>query len=614
MEEKPRNKEPGSELGTAFSSKAGAAGLMDGVPCSDHYVGGLAFFIIDPQVDFHEGGNLAVAGAKEDSRKIADLIRQNMDRIERIVVSLDTHHAMHIHHQYFWEGKDKKHPPAFTPIAKDDILNGTWTPRQADMKQWALKYVEELKQGGKFEMSIWPDHCLFGHKGHCVHPPLMEVLNDWAVAKSRTINWYFKGQNNRAEMYSALRAEVEVPDDKTTSLDLDLIRTLAKHKKVVCCGEAKSHCVNWSTRDLLSGWDSQRAGDIILLEDCASAVPGFEDAANKFVADMRTAGVTVCNASDFSSKISDVPKVEVSYDSIVPTRSKRFDRQVTAFSSKAGAAGLMDGVPHTDRYSGGLALFIIDPQVDFHEGGNLAVTGANEDSRKIAELIQKFGTKIERIVVTLDTHHKMHMHHADFWTNAEGGKPAPFTEITPEDISSGKWKAKQPELEDWSLVYAQKLKAGGKFALLIWPDHCLLGTEGHSVHPPLMKVLNEWAISRTRSINWYFKGQNNRAEMYSALMSEVQVPDDPTTDLDVDLVETLAKHKKVLCCGEAKSHCVNWSVRHLLSAWPKGRQSDIVLLNDCCSAVTGFEEAASTFEADMRQAGVTVVNSDAFAA
>jgi nicotinamidase-related amidase len=445
----------------------------------------------------------------------------------------------------------------------------------------------------------------------------MEVLNDWAVYKARSISWYFKGQNNRAEMYSALKAEVEVADDKTTSLDRDLIRTLAKHQKVVLCGEAMSHCVNWSTRDLLSGWDTGREGDIMLLEDCASAVGGFEEVAKTFVDDMRKAGITVCKAAEFNGKTAGIVKADVTSDAVQATLSKRgqrLSRQVTGFASKAGAAGLMDGVPLEDNFKGGLALFIIDPQVDFHEGGSLAVPGATEDSRKIAALIRKFQDKIERIVVTLDSHHKMHIHHADFWTNKEGGKPEPITTIiTSQDINAGKWQARQPELRAWSLEYAKQLEASQSgLPFIIWPDHCLVGTEGQSIHPPLMEALNDWAVARTRSVNFYFKGQNNRAEMYSALKSEVPVPDDPTTDFDRDLVSTLAKHQKVLCCGEAKSHCVNWSVRHLLECWPKGRNGDIVLLNDCCSAVGGFEEVASKFETDMSNAGLSIVNAEQF--
>lgn len=49
--------------------------------------------IIDPQVDFHPGGSLAVAGADEDSQRIADFIDSNIDKIDEIYVTLDTHHA-----------------------------------------------------------------------------------------------------------------------------------------------------------------------------------------------------------------------------------------------------------------------------------------------------------------------------------------------------------------------------------------------------------------------------------------------------------------------------------------------------------------------------------------
>merc|ERR1712039_346530 len=104
-----------------------------------------------------------------------------------------------------------------------------------------------------------------------------------------------------------------------------------------------------------------------------------------------------------------------------------------------------------------------------------------------------------------------------------------------------------------------------------------------------------WAVERSRSISWYFKGQNNRTEMYSALGAEVPLDDDPTTQLDTGLIAELAKHRNVVCCGEAKSHCVNWSVRHLLSGWPAGRAADIVVLEDGTSSVAGFEEQGDAF-------------------
>jgi len=590
---------------TAFSSEAGAAGLMDGHPIDDSFFqGGIALLIIDPQNDFHEGGSLAVPGATEDSRRIAEFIEANMDKIERVVVSLDTHHSMHIHNGNFWEGADGKMPDPFTIITKADVEAGTWKARDPASQAWALEYVEKLEAGGRFQVCIWPEHCILGSPGHAVHAPLMKVLDEWAVKRLRTVSWYFKGQNNKVEMYSAFKAEVEVPDDPTTKLDLDLVAMLQRHSKVVCCGEALSHCLNYSVRDLLSAWPKGREADIVVLEDAASPVPGFEDSATSFISDMKVAGVTVCKTKDFDA-LAALAEGKPALGEAVTVAG-------TAFSSKAGAAGLMDGDPAKDTIGGGSAIFLIDPQNDFHEGGSLAVPGATEDSLRIAELLKTHGDKIERVVVSIDTHHSMHIHNGNFWEGADGKNPDPFTIITTADVEAGTWRARDYTYGAWALEYVKKLEAGGRFQLCIWPSHCILGTEGHAVHAPLMKALSDWAISRKRTINWLFKGQNNRTEMYSALKAEVLVDGDRTADLDTDLIDFLARHDRVLCCGEAKSHCVNYSVRDLLSGWPKGREADIVVLEDATSPVPGFEESAETFISDMKAAGVTVCKCSEF--
>ena len=50
-------------------------------------------------------------------------------------------------------------------------------------------------------------------------------------------------------------------------------------------------------------------------------------------------------------------------------------------------------------------LLLIDPQIDFHEGGSLAVPGATADSQRIAKMITEHGDEIDEIYVTLDSHH-----------------------------------------------------------------------------------------------------------------------------------------------------------------------------------------------------------------
>jgi len=82
----------------------------------------------------------------------------------------------------------------------------------------------------------------------------------------------------------------------------------------------------------------------------------------------------------------------------------------------------------------------------------------------------------------------------------------------------------------------------------------------------------------------------------------------------------LCARDKVLVCGQASSHCVNFSARDLAAAWKKGaaagaapedgsarrRMAGIVLLRDGMSPVVGFENEASKFLDDMSAMGVTV--------
>lgn len=230
------------------------------------------------------------------------------------------------------------------------------------------------------------------------------------------------------------------------------------------------------------------------------------------------------------------------------------------------------------------------------------------DSQRIAELIRRHPFQIDHIFVSLDAHHRVHIAHGGFWTDADGQSPPPFTNISHADVVSGKWKAREPELQRWALEYTSSLEEGGRFSHIIWPYHCLIGSPGHVVSPALLPALDEWSEKRGRAVTWVMKGQNNRTEMYSALRAEVPVSDDPATHLNTQLVETLANHSQVIICGEAKSHCVNFTTRDLLSAWPTGRPvSDICLLEDATSPVTGCEAEADQFFDDMREVGVTLV-------
>jgi len=251
--------------------------------------------IIDPQIDFHPGGSLGVPGADEDSARIAAFINDNLDQIDEIYVSLDSHHRIHIAHGVFWTSPEGEHPPPFTLIKHDDVVRGDWVPADASLHQHAHDYTRALEDKGRFVLCIWPEHCLIGTPGHAVVPVLNQALQAWVKANMKPVEYVHKGTNCHTEMYSALSAEVPVADDASTELNTALLGRLQQAKQVLICGEAKSHCVNYTMRDLLANWTSDPAR-LVLMEDCASAVPGFEAAADAFVADMKAAGCTVLAA------------------------------------------------------------------------------------------------------------------------------------------------------------------------------------------------------------------------------------------------------------------------------------------------------------------------------
>jgi len=268
---------------------------------------GIALLIIDPQVDFHEEskfqkpGSLAVKGSQEDNVRIKKMIDDNKDRITQINVSLDTHHIMHIAHSSFWKGKDGNHPQPFTLITVEDIQKKTWVPTRKELLEHSINYCKKLETQGKYKLIIWPEHCIVGTNGHCVAEPLIDSLNSWAKEKYEPINYVFKGSNNLTEMYSIFQAEVPIDEDPGTQFNKDLAKRLSLAESVIVCGQAKSHCVNYSVRDMFANikeFAPLKPEDIYVLEDGCSSVTSFEKDGNKFIEFCKQNSIKVINCED----------------------------------------------------------------------------------------------------------------------------------------------------------------------------------------------------------------------------------------------------------------------------------------------------------------------------
>lgn len=272
---------------------------------------GNCLFIVDPQLDFHPNdgkrnyeGSLGVPGANDDSLKIAKLIRENIDKLDEIYVTLDTHMTYHIAHPSFWEDKNGKPPKPFTIISKKEVLEGQWTPVVKSEVKWAAQYVTKLEKQGRFQLTIWPPHCRIGTKGHCVNEEIVAALDEWELHRSKCVHYIQKGNNSRTEHYSALKAEVTISTSPETALNKTLINQLKRQKKILICGEALSHCVNYTTRDLVANFPKGQLANICVLKDASSPVKSFEKDAEAFLSDMKAMGVTIIETNHVKNMLS----------------------------------------------------------------------------------------------------------------------------------------------------------------------------------------------------------------------------------------------------------------------------------------------------------------------
>lgn len=259
-------------------------------------------------------------------------------------------------------------------------------------------------------------------------------------------------------------------------------------------------------------------------------------------------------------------------------------------------------------------LLVIDPQNDFCDipGAALPVTGANADMQRLAAFIDANAARLDEVHLTLDSHNPMDIAHPTWWVDAEGNAPTPFTLISVEDVSSGKWRARLPELQARSVRYVEQLYAAGRHALVIWPEHCLIGSWGHNVQTDVMAALNRWARSRMSFIDFVHKGSNPYTEHYSAVQAEVPDASDPATQANTRFLQALAAADEIIIAGEALSHCVANTVRDIAASFGDENVKKLVLLEDCSSPVAGFEKLGEDFMAELTARGMRVARSTSY--
>ncbi len=297
----------------------------------------------------------------------------------------------------------------------------------------------------------------------------------------------------------------------------------------------------------------------------------------------------------------------------------------------AGAHGIAPACEDTFR----VALLAIDVQNTFctpefelfvaGRSGNAAVG----DSQRLCVFLYRNLHRITQVVATLDTHHPIHIFHAMFFRDDRGEPPPPYTRISVEDVERGRWRVR-PEVARTLgvdeqaaarhlLHYTRKLAEGGKYELTIWPYHAMLGGIGHALVSAVEEAFFFHAVARLTQPRLEIKGRSPWTEHYSALGPEVTqgAGGQPLGERNVALVEALLEFDAVIVAGQAKSHCVAWTVEDFLGD-PRVHERDfagrVYLLEDCTSpvvvpGVVDFTEAAQRAFERFAALGAQIVRS-----
>ena len=216
----------------------------------------------------------------------------------------------------------------------------------------------------------------------------------------------------------------------------------------------------------------------------------------------------------------------------------------------AGSAFAADKPGATD------ALLVIDVQNCFIPGGSLAV----KEGDAIVPVINKLSKSFANVVVTQDWHTADHV---SFASQHPGKKP--FETV--------------------------KLKYGTQ---VLWPDHCVQGTEGAALHKDLSIPHAQLMIR---------KGFHKDTDSYSAFLEA-----DRTTATGLAGYLKARGIKRVYLAGLATDFCVAWSA---LDARKAGFEAAVI--EDACRGIDLNGSLARAW-ADMGKAGVKRIKSSDIAA
>jgi nicotinamidase-related amidase len=276
-------------------------------------------------------------------------------------------------------------------------------------------------------------------------------------------------------------------------------------------------------------------------------------------------------------------------------------------------------------------LTFCDPKGQLYVAGRSG-TGAVDDTATLCEWGYRNGRVITKYKPSMDTHKRATVFHAASWIDAQGRHPSPATMIQFDDVASGKWQFNPevaysiggnantiPYLQAYFVHYVGTLTKQGKYALMIWPYHAMLGGIEHALVPAAHEMMFYHNCLRETETGHEIKGGNPLFENYAITHGEVLADQNGKAigNRNTRFLQDLYTYDMVVIWGQAASHCVAWSVDGILEdikARDPKLAEKVYLVKDGSSAVVipgviDFTDQADAAYARFASEGMHVVHS-----
>jgi nicotinamidase-related amidase len=137
------------------------------------------------------------------------------------------------------------------------------------------------------------------------------------------------------------------------------------------------------------------------------------------------------------------------------------------------------------------------------------------------------------------------------------------------------------------------------------------GTWGAGIDDTLLGTIIGWTHGTNKHYQIVRKGWYPYTEHFGAFAAEVAYPMVESTLFNAPLARELNNYTQILIAGEAKSHCVNNTIKQMIAKAPE-LVAKLYILEDAMSPVTGFEQLSDETFAKACELGARITDTTTF--